>query len=78
MEASAKGHVAVVHVLIEAHADVNTRSPFGKGAIDAARDGGHQEVVQLLLQSGAWVCTYRYDDNKTETSYFKFISLQSQ
>ena len=51
MAASARGHVAVVRALIEAHAHVNQRAQFGERAIDIARYRGHQEVVQLLLQS---------------------------
>ena len=48
MAASSEGHVAVAPVLIEAHADVNQHTSYDPGAIDVARDGGHEEVVQLL------------------------------
>ena len=51
MGASARGHVAVVRSLIEAHADVNQHSQLGERAIDIARYIGHEEVVELLLQS---------------------------
>ena len=55
MTASVRGHVAVVRALIEADADVNQRTSYGIGAINVARREGHEEVVQLLLQSGAQV-----------------------
>ena len=58
MAASARGHVAVVHALIEAHAGVNQHPSYGKAAINLARRRGHEEVVQLLLQSGAQVRMY--------------------
>ena len=55
MAASARGHVAVVRALIEPHAHVNTCTSYCEEAIDVARLGGHEEVVQLLLRSGAQV-----------------------
>ena len=55
MAASSEGHVAVVRALIEAHAAVSQHSRRGERAIDLARGGGHQEVVELLLQLDAQV-----------------------
>ena len=55
MIASERGHVAVVRALIEAHAAVSQHSRLGERAIDLARGGGHQEVVELLLQLDAQV-----------------------
>jgi ankyrin repeat protein len=65
--ASKHGHVSVVRKLIEFGADINAKatddnvitndargwkSCRGYTALDAARDNGHAEVVQLLLQHG--------------------------
>lgn len=48
MAASSSGHVDVVRVLMEAHANVNQHSQNGETAISLARANGHMEVLQLL------------------------------
>ncbi|KAF6840318.1 hypothetical protein CPLU01_01342 [Colletotrichum plurivorum] len=55
-EASARGHLEVVKLLLEHGASVNHRNPDDPKdtpAIDHASAGGHVDVVHLLLQHGA-------------------------
>jgi len=51
--AANRGSVEIVRMLLDAGADVNARQPEGFRAIDAARQEGHEELEQLLLERGA-------------------------
>ncbi|KAF7340364.1 p-loop containing nucleoside triphosphate hydrolase [Mycena venus] len=51
--ASTRGHLAIVHLLLQSGADVNTESSDGTTALQVASKNGHIEVVQLLLEKGA-------------------------
>jgi hypothetical protein len=52
--AAGKGHIAVVRLLLENKADVNTKDTFyGSSPLDNAATNGHAKVVELLLESGA-------------------------
>jgi ankyrin repeat protein len=51
--AAARGHVAVVAVLLHARADVNTEESSHQTALRAAVEHGQDEVAELLLAHGA-------------------------
>ena len=46
--AARTGSVALVRALLDAGADVRTRTTLGESALELAEDGGHPEVVGLL------------------------------
>ena len=48
--ASAKGYRTIVANLLKYGADPNKDGEFGRSALEAAIQGGHSDVVQLLLQ----------------------------
>lgn len=42
-----------MQILLDRGADVNTKGGFCGNALQAAADGGHEKVVQMLLDQGA-------------------------
>jgi len=61
-DAARKGELENVKSLIAKGAEVNAASEFGATALLFAADGGHTDVVKLLLVSGA-------DVNQKDTTY---------
>ena len=53
MIAAYKGRTEVVKLLLEKGADVNAKEKSGGTALDAAKEGGHTDIVQLLKKAGA-------------------------
>jgi ankyrin repeat protein len=53
MVSAQDGHTATVQALLDAGADVNTKSKFGWTALGLAAKEGHTAVVQLLKKAGA-------------------------
>ncbi|XP_076616232.1 ankyrin repeat and SOCS box protein 3 [Chaetodon auriga] len=53
--AAERGHLAVVRILLKAHANVNQPTNDLSCPLYAAVDGGHEEVVQLLVSKCAEV-----------------------
>ena len=51
--ASLYGHEMVVHILLEARADVNAKGGRYGNALQAASERGQEKVVQILLEAGA-------------------------
>jgi ankyrin repeat protein len=51
--ASAKGHGAIVKVLLEKGADVNAQGGIDGNALQAASVGGQEAIVKILLEKGA-------------------------
>ena len=47
------GTVDEVQTLLNAGADVNAKNRFGDTALKNAKENGHIEIVDLLLQAGA-------------------------
>ena len=52
--ASHRGHEAIVRLLLEKGAAINTQDGT---ALQAASFGGHEAIVQLLLEKGAIINT---------------------
>jgi ankyrin repeat protein len=52
MAAALTGDDAIVKVMIERGADVNTRDRFGWTALRFAAWKGHTDIVELLRQAG--------------------------
>lgn len=68
--AAGEGHVEVVKVLLDHHADVNARrTDSGVTALYAAAGTGHSEVVKLLLDHHADVNATLTDDDATALHY---------
>ncbi len=53
LQASEKGHIAVVHELLKLKVDVNYRDPSGHSALDMAAIMGHTAIVSILVAHGA-------------------------
>ncbi|CAL8379471.1 unnamed protein product [Gadus morhua 'NCC'] len=53
--AAQRGHLAVVRLLLKAHANIDQSTNDLSSPLYAAVDGGHKEVVQLLVSRGAEV-----------------------
>ncbi|HYP26073.1 MAG TPA: ankyrin repeat domain-containing protein [Blastocatellia bacterium] len=53
MAAARKGDVATLKALLDAGADVNSKTRYGATALSFAADKGNVEVVRLLLERGA-------------------------
>ncbi|XP_029934528.1 ankyrin repeat and SOCS box protein 3 isoform X2 [Myripristis murdjan] len=53
--AAQRGHLAVVRLLLKAHANINQPTNDLSCPLYAAVDGGHKEVVDLLISRGAEV-----------------------
>lgn len=51
--ASFNGETAIVKLLLQAEADMETRAKFNSTALMYASDNGHIAILQLLLKSGA-------------------------
>ena len=51
--ASQIGHLAIVHILLQAGASVHTKNKDGSTALIKASARGHAPIVNLLLQAGA-------------------------
>ena len=51
--ASEEGHAGIVAKLLEHRADVTVADGDGDTSLKLARDNGHEDIVTLLLQSGA-------------------------
>jgi ankyrin repeat protein len=51
--ASAEGHGEIVHILLDAGADVEAKGGKYDTALQAASAGGHREIVYMLLDAGA-------------------------
>jgi ankyrin repeat protein len=49
MVSSGAGHFKVVELLLEHRADRHIKSDTGKTALDYAREAGHTEIIDLLL-----------------------------
>ena len=57
------GYSAIVQLLLEKGADVDTKDHFGDTALISAAIGGYSAIVQLLLEKGAGVNTKGYFGN---------------
>jgi ankyrin repeat protein len=55
--AAEKGHEAVVKLLLEAKADVNSKDENSRTLLFLAAEGGHEAVVKLLVEKGADINT---------------------
>lgn len=53
VEAACSGASEVVKTLVQRGADVNQRDSEGRTALTRAREGGHSQIVKMLLASGA-------------------------
>ncbi|XP_041819083.1 ankyrin repeat and SOCS box protein 3 isoform X2 [Chelmon rostratus] len=53
--AAERGHLAVVRILLKAHANINQQTNDLSCPLYAAVNGGHKEVVELLVSKGAEV-----------------------
>ena len=53
MWAAEMGHEAVVKLLLEKGADVESKDDVGQTPLSWAARGGHKAVVKLLLEKGA-------------------------
>ncbi|KNC54656.1 ankyrin repeat domain-containing protein [Thecamonas trahens ATCC 50062] len=53
MIAARRGHIEVVHTLLQAGASVNTTGPDGRSALHMAVESGHPAVIELLIRAGA-------------------------
>ena len=51
--AAVGNHSDCLRVLMDAHADVNQRSPNGLDPLTAAARAGHHQIVTMLLESSA-------------------------
>lgn len=51
--AAGKGRLNIVTILLDNGADVNSQQEWSGNALGAAIDGGHREIVELLIQRGA-------------------------
>lgn len=51
--ASSEGHLQIVHMLIEAKADVNRKDKDETSSLMAAAARGHTDIVEALLKAGA-------------------------
>ena len=58
IEASRNGHLEVVKLLIEHHADVNLQGEAWNGPLHEAAYAGHTEIMKVLLENGADVNEY--------------------
>ena len=65
--ASRRGDLHQVKRLLKAGVDVNANTRYGVTALGFAADGGHLEVVKLLLESGA--------DMQTQDSFYSATPL---
>ena len=63
IQAAGYGYTEIVQLLLDNGADATLRNKFGESALDAARMGGHKEVM-MLLPGG----THKFDKvNKSKT-----------
>ena len=65
MMACDKGYHEVVSLLLDGGADVSVRSADGYSAYRVAKEGGHEEVQQLLLR---WVDRAQREQREKEDS----------
>lgn len=52
MHAARHGHHAVVGLLLQSQADLNTRNRLGASVLSVACRGGHLQTVKLLVEAG--------------------------
>ena len=60
--AAMNGHVSIVQILVDAHADVNSKNSLGRTPLMHAALGGHKNIVSILIKRGAYVNLQ--DENK--------------
>jgi ankyrin repeat protein len=53
MEASDKGHLEIVRILLEHHAKPDVKKKYGITALLCAASSGHEDIVKLLIDHGA-------------------------
>jgi len=51
--AAQQGHVDIVRLLLDNHADINAMTKHGQTALSQAAYNGHMDVVKLLIEHGA-------------------------
>ena len=67
--AAEKGHEAVVKLLLEKGADVESKDKYGRTPLWRAAAHGHEAVVKLLLEKGADVESKDGSDGRTPLSW---------
>lgn len=64
-----RGHVEIVEYLLECAAIVNAQTSTGETALMYASENGHIAIINLLLQFGAQLVRYVFDNyNLLQTS----------
>lgn len=66
MAAVESGHAEVVQLLIDHHVDINSEAfgNHGSCAIESTQVLGHSGIFRLLVQSGASVLPFRFNENR--------------
>jgi ankyrin repeat protein len=65
LTAAGNGHEAVVKLLVEKGADLESKDRFGRIPLSLAAMNGHEAVVKLLVEKGA---DLEYKDHNGQTS----------
>jgi ankyrin repeat protein len=68
-----KGYIDIAQILLNAGADVNSRTTWNKTPLHRAMDGPHQEVVALLI---SWGADANVRDRGLRTPLHPFLSFR--